>query len=1388
MHSLALSAAAPASASSPDLPLFVSTPAGPLPTAAPRDMAITAKRLSTTSSISSSELSQRSRATSGTSGRTRVGSNPIAVRPISHSTSTLVSSSTSSSSRPSSVASNSSQSSTERSSGSTTHALLSPTLLSPALASTLAAGRSAAHGPLSHKRGSAVGTAAAAAAAANGAMGGRRISLPNVPSMMNRVSMVSVASFESLPEDEALSTQSPHSPTFSDSSSSAFSPRSDLRRFPALPPSPRLRSSLGMTESPPTSPDLPRAAPLQPSRQLRPKSSLKRSATEPYGMGKEFDTLMTKRKFVAMELLDTERAYMQSLKLLDENFLKPMQRASIGQPPLQKTSSPCPQLTRKVIAEIFGNFTNIFTLNKELLSQLETRLGPAQEQPTLTAEPVSIQGRPASVASADSNGSAGSSEIVMASSVSLMAPSNSSSTIANTTVSSIESAISTRSASSSTSASTLQGWNPREDLLGDILVPIAPFLSMYKLFAQNFSNSLARIDAERKQNDAFAKFVRAAERAAWTAGPGQVGFGLGFEAHLLTIVQRITRYKMLVGDLVKFTPEGHPDRPELVKAFALVSQIAHDCDDNIRTHEMVLLMLNIQRSLTGLTEPLVVPGRSLLKRGALLKTCRKNIQPREFFLFSDCIVYATPTSGGMESSASAAWQAMVGASLASVWGGAGSAAAEMWGNGSPSLSKRGSAVAPVTGQGQGPATSTPPGSSFGARVRTNSASAAETSSGSSSGAAIMAPLSLQAQSLQFRAKIALQDCTVVSVSSSILPDGLRHSFELRTPEKSFALYAESLESKEDWMTRIREAKEAHMIARRTLKAEEDSIEAKRERRRSLYKDQKSVAASAALTSSSSSSSSLAGLGPAAARASGLRSSIPFGSSSNSISTVREGEPFPTSSSSSFSGVGAEPMDSQSLDGKLSPRVTMLSMSPPTNALGLPRERQRLNSLQSITAALPTPPSLGALLSPTLPSGAATKPLKVVEDYNAPVWVPDSHADKCAVCSDGFGLWRRKHHCRLCGQVVCWNCSQRSFLIPAYQEGAEDQQARACDRCFESMFPPSEDEASPPGSAMPLPPQERLRHTTARVLDEARLGRRAEVGGREEEGEEEQEEGDDEAIEEGEDADQTARAKPMPMLLTSTPTSRPNGGASSTAGRIGGGTGGRPLSVRLDSDGSPASPATPADGAPLLLLPSHASRKSLAQLAETQISSPNSGPGPMGGLGVGSVASPRLFDPATAPALGAGLGAVHQVVTAATSGAGTFRLVTPRLTTPEWEAPPASQASYALHEQEADEGGDDATSVIDKAAVTRPAHRSASSTDENNADYFTGATPMSPAAAAGAPRRKTKKVFSAAARLSSFYGQATAGAAAGKTAPGAATAAAAAAAVVTAATDASAAKK
>jgi len=45
------------------------------------------------------------------------------------------------------------------------------------------------------------------------------------------------------------------------------------------------------------------------------------------------------------------------------------------------------------------------------------------------------------------------------------------------------------------------------------------------------------------------------------------------------------------------------------------------------------------------------------------------------------------------------------------------------------------------------------------------------------------------------------------------------------------------------------------------------------------------------------------------------------------------------------------------------------------------------------------------------------------------WAPDSDVNLCTACGKSFTITRRRHHCRLCGGIICNRCSQ--FLPFSY---------------------------------------------------------------------------------------------------------------------------------------------------------------------------------------------------------------------------------------------------------------------------------------------------------------------------------------------------------------------
>lgn len=59
------------------------------------------------------------------------------------------------------------------------------------------------------------------------------------------------------------------------------------------------------------------------------------------------------------------------------------------------------------------------------------------------------------------------------------------------------------------------------------------------------------------------------------------------------------------------------------------------------------------------------------------------------------------------------------------------------------------------------------------------------------------------------------------------------------------------------------------------------------------------------------------------------------------------------------------------------------------------------------------------------------------------WMLDSERRRCSACAEIFGSFRRRHHCRGCGDIFCAACTSFSSAVP-YLHGTSH---RTCQRCF-----------------------------------------------------------------------------------------------------------------------------------------------------------------------------------------------------------------------------------------------------------------------------------------------------------------------------------------------------
>ena len=64
------------------------------------------------------------------------------------------------------------------------------------------------------------------------------------------------------------------------------------------------------------------------------------------------------------------------------------------------------------------------------------------------------------------------------------------------------------------------------------------------------------------------------------------------------------------------------------------------------------------------------------------------------------------------------------------------------------------------------------------------------------------------------------------------------------------------------------------------------------------------------------------------------------------------------------------------------------------------------------------------------------------------WMPDSACKECFLCGLKFTISRRKHHCRVCGQIFCSNCCYQ--MIDGRMLRVEGL-LRVCNSCIHTVF-------------------------------------------------------------------------------------------------------------------------------------------------------------------------------------------------------------------------------------------------------------------------------------------------------------------------------------------------
>eukprot|EP01084_Bolivina_argentea_P139540 245470_1 len=173
-------------------------------------------------------------------------------------------------------------------------------------------------------------------------------------------------------------------------------------------------------------------------------------------------------------------------------------------------------------------------------------------------------------------------------------------------------------------------WDPHKTKLSDLFETFTPYFRMYQGYVNNHEKSVALM---RKLNEK-EKWVEYAQ----TVRPLCQRFDLA--SLLILPIQRIPRYKLLLSEILKNTPEKHPDCNDLKESLEKVQETSLQINSRMKEFDRRETVKKIERKFNQNVK-ILEPHRQFLREGKLWKVCRNKDRLYQFFLFNDILIYAS---------------------------------------------------------------------------------------------------------------------------------------------------------------------------------------------------------------------------------------------------------------------------------------------------------------------------------------------------------------------------------------------------------------------------------------------------------------------------------------------------------------------------------------------------------------------------------------------------------------------------------------------------------------------------------------------------------------------------------------------------------------------------
>eukprot|EP01105_Mastigella_eilhardi_P002309 TRINITY_DN1282_c1_g1_i14.p1 TRINITY_DN1282_c1_g1~~TRINITY_DN1282_c1_g1_i14.p1 ORF type:complete len:480 (-),score=135.88 TRINITY_DN1282_c1_g1_i14:2355-3794(-) len=159
------------------------------------------------------------------------------------------------------------------------------------------------------------------------------------------------------------------------------------------------------------------------------------------------------------------------------------------------------------------------------------------------------------------------------------------------------------------------------------------WVKLYRHYINNYSKSMATLTATKEKYPMFKTFLVQLDYTA-------AFFGLNLQGLLITPVQRLPRYVLLLRDLLKNTPASHPDEEPLRQALKEMQELADYVNSRKQEADNAADLAKLQAKFSGYTgAPLELNPRCKFVQNGDAKVDKKD---RHLWLFTTHIIVTRP--------------------------------------------------------------------------------------------------------------------------------------------------------------------------------------------------------------------------------------------------------------------------------------------------------------------------------------------------------------------------------------------------------------------------------------------------------------------------------------------------------------------------------------------------------------------------------------------------------------------------------------------------------------------------------------------------------------------------------------------------------------------------